>query len=292
MKDALTYVNTLLLALAVAASCFLIIKAKSPADEAIAPPQAQPGPATAPQPDRSALAPLEQRLEAIEAALAKMSRAAEDRAAAPGTAAEQGGDAAAPGEAGLGDPAAASGPASAPGPGRALKQESVREIVREVLRQEEEERKKKAEENQDSKDSSGKPKKTISEVAKDLGLTMDQEQKLRDLHRDMSNELMKVLFEVPDDEGLIHLKAKLKEAEYNPETKAQLAEKLVYNWAMSQQKVTAVLLRAWTRTSAFMSPDQIKALDKYDLQQEKPEWPDIEKMFFPKEEKKPKEEGK
>ncbi len=286
MKDFLIYANTLLLLAGLAAGGILYVKGGSAREETMKPAaeiQSQP-----PRDSADRMDAVMHRLDSIETRLGEIAQIAKPSGSAGGAAAPG------PGSDGPGKPegqdASKADPGAAPEAGRSgmsLPRDEIKKIVREAIRDEEEERARKAEiEKEGEGKEQRKPKKTISEVAKELGLSLEQEQKLQDLHRDMSNDLMKVLFEVPDDQGLPQLRAQLKEAEHNPEVKQQLAEKLVYNWTISQTKVTAVVLKAYTRVASFLKPDQVKAIDKYDLQADKPEWPDIEKMFFPKPEEK------
>jgi hypothetical protein len=282
-RSALVWINSFAILLVAAAGAVVFLRFESREKETLGSGETVPAP-TGEADFRGRILLLEERLEALESRLGRpASPRAEDPASGDGSEGDPETSEKPDGTDGAGAPQSRPDAAGGPETGKdAVSGERLRELVRDVLREEEETKKRK----KVSQKKGPKPKRTISQVSRELGLDYDQEHRLGELHRQLTNDLMKILFDVKEDEGLVTLKNQLKEAEYNEDLKGQLGEKLAINWTLSQNKFAATMIRTYTKMKKFLTDEQIKALDRYDLQPDKPEWPDIEKMFFPKEEKK------
>jgi hypothetical protein len=215
---------------------------------------------------------LEARLAALEREMAKLTEGAKaGRKPEPGP------------QASSASGASASGPA-APG-GEAASGTLTREDVRKLVGEELERRYKEWGEQAAASWTSNLPKKTIEEVSRELNLGADAESKIRTLYRDLEKEGMMILFGVKDEAGLEALKAQLREAEVNPELKGALREKIVLNWTLYQNQVSALYVKADSALRKILEEKKLQEFYKYDVHLSDPEFPDIEKMFFSEDKK-------
>jgi hypothetical protein len=125
-----------------------------------------------------------------------------------------------------------------------------------------------------------RPKKTIDVIARELNLTSQQEMEIDNIYRDVSRDMMKVLFNIKNDTELENLKTKLRQAEYDKELKDQLREKASTNWVLNQTKFSLLNMKVDTRLRRILPADVLAKFYKYDVQRKKPEFPDIQKMFW------------
>lgn len=124
-----------------------------------------------------------------------------------------------------------------------------------------------------------RPKRPLSEVARDLGLDARQESTTRDLLRQLERDSMKVLFEV-DDVGLEQLKGELAQAERDPRLKEQLRERLSINWTRRQAEIGVLWIKLDARLRETLGVELQKKFYGFDVQLEPREFPDIQQMFF------------
>ncbi|MHC4601086.1 MAG: hypothetical protein ACYS47_18995 [Planctomycetota bacterium] len=127
-------------------------------------------------------------------------------------------------------------------------------------------------------------KKTVREVARELAFTPDQERTVFDTYKEMEKETMKILFEIKDDKDLETLKAQLKEAEFDPELKAKLREKISVNWTLYQKQVEVLWVKADAKMRKAIPAKKLEQFYRADPDIGDGEYPDLEKMFFSEEE--------
>jgi hypothetical protein len=125
-----------------------------------------------------------------------------------------------------------------------------------------------------------RPKRSLPDVARELGLDARQESSVRDLMRQLERDSMKVLFEVEDDVGLERLKAELAQAENDPRLKEQLRERLAVNWTRRQSEIGVLWVRLDARLRETLGTELQKRFYGFEVQLEPREFPDLQQMFF------------
>jgi hypothetical protein len=215
------------------------------------------------------LAALEERLARLEAAAPRVDRAP---SAVPASGAPEAADA---------PPAAPVAP-GAPGPGappavaddRPVTRAEVQALVKEQLA-----RQAAAPATAPTPAPAIRPKRSLPDVARELGLDARQEGAVDALLRQVERDSMKLLFEV-DDVGLEQLKGELAQAERDPRLKEQLRERLAVNWTRRQSEIGVLWVRMDARLRESLGPELLQKFYGFDVQREGKEFPDIQQMFF------------
>jgi hypothetical protein len=270
-RNPLTYVNTVLIVLCVGAGIFAYtrgikgttVQLPGPGEsEAEAREDgAERGPEKA-LIDESRLAALEERVSRLELA---------DGGKQAGSGVEDPGDAPSP----TGSAEAAGTDPSGPGGLSPEAKKAVEKLVDEGIS------KKVAEWQKQWSSAYKKPrKKTIEEVGRILELRPDQTSRIRDLYRGLEREGMKILFGLEEDKELDALKSQLRQAEFDPELKESLREKIYLNWTLYQNRITALYVKADSSLRKIMDRKKLADFYKYKVELDDPEFPDVEKMFF------------
>jgi len=268
MKNGLLFVNSILLLGMAAGFTFLFIKVEKLQKEefsALLDPAFSKGDAGAPGtagPERDAreIQTLKKRVADLEKTVGKLSKKAPARDAEedppPSAASEKKDD------------------GKVPLPDAPLSRKEVPKLVAEHFKKELDKYWK------DAQKAAVKPKKTIDVIARELNLTSGQEMEIDTIYRDVSRDMMKVLFNVKDDTELENLKTQLERAEYDKELKDRLREKAATNWVINQTKFSLLYMKVDTKLRKILPADVLQKFYKYDVQRKKPEFPDIQKMFW------------
>lgn len=85
---------------------------------------------------------------------------------------------------------------------------------------------------------------TLDQLANELNLTYEQQLEMQKIHIKAEEEVVKILFAIKDDAQMADFKAKVAEAEYNPEVKKELQETMTRTIFSEWSKMIPVMIAA------------------------------------------------